>query len=190
MVVNVGLVFGKLNAQTVGDLDEDVLITIASMTKDIAKVPIPKRTYDNISLLFSQRPLVQALGDDISRADSLIKEDDAALNTNGSLIVQDVSIRKRFPSYAQQKLTILRVAAWFRRFVGGDDISEGASIDINVLGLDVAQTSAAKDFSAFFLSEEHARKSLDVVGIRYPEPGRPYFSVSCSYQMTIYSYLQ
>ncbi|KAG4252837.1 hypothetical protein FPRO03_08286 [Fusarium proliferatum] len=161
VIVDVGPVFGQLNEQTVGKLDENVQIMIAGMTKSIAGIPIPERTYEKILALFSQSPLVQVHGNGISKSDSLIKQSDSEFRTDGSpddKIVQEV-------------------AAWFRRLVG-EEIMAATNIDISVLGKVVAQSGVtAKDLSTIFKGKEHAEKSLDVAGIRYPEPGRPNFSV-------------
>ncbi|QGI77199.1 hypothetical protein CEK25_003928 [Fusarium fujikuroi] len=154
VIVDVGPVFGQLNEQTVGKLDENVQIMIAGMTKSIAGIPIPERTYEKILALFSQSPLVQVHGNGISKSDSLIKQSDSEFKTDGSpddKIVQEV-------------------AAWFRRLVG-EEIMAATNIDISVLGKVVAQSGVtAKDLSTIFKGKEHAEKSLDVAGIRYPEP--------------------
>ena len=96
MVVDVAPVFGKLNAQTIKELDDDLLIIIAGMTKSIAHVPAKDRTYNKVLETFSQSPLVRADGHGISKSDSLIKNDAAQFKTDGSpdaAIVKEVSTR-------------------------------------------------------------------------------------------------
>ncbi|RBA17355.1 hypothetical protein FPRO05_02079 [Fusarium proliferatum] len=180
VVVDVGPVFGQLNEQTVGKLDENVQIMIAGMTKSIAGIPIPERTYEKILALFSQSPLVQVHGNGISKSDSLIKQSDSEFKTDGSpddKIVQEVSAYLQALSKLAGINIMKKVAAWFRRLVG-EEIMAATNIDISVLGKVVAQSGVtAKDLSTIFKGKEHAEKSLDVAGIRYPEPGRPNFSV-------------
>ncbi|KAF5632673.1 hypothetical protein F52700_6209 [Fusarium sp. NRRL 52700] len=162
MIVDIGPVFGELNAKTVGTLDDNLLIVIAGMTKSIAKIPVKDRTYEKTVALFSQSPLVQVEGTGVSKSDSLIKQDSAAFHTNGS---PDAKIVKE-------------VANWFRKFIDDQGILDATNIDINVLGNIVAQSGAiAKDLTTAFQTKEKAAKSLDIAGIRYPEPGRPMFSI-------------
>ncbi|KAJ4115367.1 hypothetical protein NW768_011219 [Fusarium equiseti] len=162
MVIDVAPVFGTLDAKTVKELDDNVIVIIAGMTKAIAQIPVKDRTYEKIVELFSQSPLVKMDGKGTSKSDSLIKNDQAQFKTDGS---PDAAIVKE-------------VADWFQRFVKDQEILDATNIDINVLGRIVAQSGATvKDPSTIFHAKEHAEKSLDVAGIRYPEPNRPKFSI-------------
>jgi len=95
MVIDVAPVFGSLNAKTIKELDDNVLITIAGRTKAIAQIPIKDRTYKKIVELFSQSPLIEMDGNGLSKSDSLIKNNQASFKTDGSpnaAIVKEVSI--------------------------------------------------------------------------------------------------
>lgn len=166
LTVKLAPAFGKnLTLDAVHALDEELKVMILTTTKELAKLPYEKRSWENITSIMQQNPMLEPdpKFTAISRPGQYLKNGTNAFKFDGSPdphIVQEVD-------------------TWFKEFIGDRDILEATSIDIKVLADIVAQTGATiTSFETFFAKNETHRKSIIDVGVlRYPDLDNPYFKL-------------
>ncbi|XP_024537192.1 uncharacterized protein LOC112348594 [Selaginella moellendorffii] len=155
--------FGALNAETVKKMDEVLKVCISGTTTLLAKVPPEERTWEKVNSMFMQNPLVEPMGDGISRADKFLNKSSSDFKIDGS------------PDAAIVKV----VQTWFVNLIADEDVLKSTKIDIEVLGRIVAQSGATiTSFENFFAKHEHHEKTIIDIGVlRYPDMQNPYFKV-------------
>ncbi|XP_024537194.1 uncharacterized protein LOC112348596 [Selaginella moellendorffii] len=155
--------FGGLNAETVKKMDEVLKVCIAGTTDLLAKVPPKERTWEKVNSMFMQNPLVEPMGDGISRADKF-------LNKSSNDFKFDRS---------PDAVIVRAVQTWFVNLIADEDVLKSTKIDIEVLGRIVAQSGAAiNSFKTFFANDEHHEKTIiDIRVLMYPDIQNPYFKV-------------
>ncbi|KAF9273695.1 hypothetical protein BGZ68_001285 [Mortierella alpina] len=155
--------FGKLNQESVKDLDDKLKVIIAGTTRAIEKLPSDQRSWDNVTSTIAQNSLLQPLDHGIDRSDKLIKDGVNFFKVNGS---PDPTIVKE-------------VQAWFTSLISDEDVLASIKIDFDVLTKIVFWTGAIIDsFETFFgNSEYHERTLVDIGVLRYPDIDQPYFKL-------------
>ncbi|XP_024534186.1 uncharacterized protein LOC112347482 [Selaginella moellendorffii] len=155
--------FGDLNAETVKKMDEVLKVCIAGTTTLLAKVPPEERTWEKVNSMFMQNPLVEPMGDGVSRADKFINKSSNDFKFDGS---PDSAI-------------VRAVQTWFVNFIADQDVLESTKINIEVLGRIVAQSGATiNSFETIFAKHEYHEKTMVDIGVlRYPDMLNPYFKV-------------
>eukprot|EP01023_Acetabularia_acetabulum_P005463 TRINITY_DN1222_c2_g1_i1.p1 TRINITY_DN1222_c2_g1~~TRINITY_DN1222_c2_g1_i1.p1 ORF type:complete len:473 (-),score=76.86 TRINITY_DN1222_c2_g1_i1:157-1521(-) len=161
--LNIGLApsFGKLNKESVKQMDRELKVMIAMVTRDIAKLPSGQRTWSNVVKILNASPVTEIQGSMQTRRDTLKKDGTNFFKFDGS---PDSNV-------------VREVKTWFTNLVSDADILDSTRIDINVLARIVAATGVRVDSfeSFFFASDSKKQKVLDIGVLRYPDIDHPYF---------------
>ncbi|KAK4201164.1 hypothetical protein QBC40DRAFT_253336 [Triangularia verruculosa] len=152
--------FGKLK-ESLAKMDDELKIMIAGTMKILAKQS--DKSWNAVLSTMMQNELLQPDGDEVARADKLIKASSSDFKFDGS---PDASI-------------VREVQTWFTNLIADDDVLKSTKIDINVLAAIVAQTGATiNSFETFFAKQEHHEQIIIDIGVlRFPDIDRPYFKL-------------
>ncbi|KAF9189338.1 hypothetical protein BGZ49_003822 [Haplosporangium sp. Z 27] len=156
--------FGTLNKDSIKAMDDKLKIMIAGTTREIEKLSIDQRTWENVTSIMAQNALVEPLDDGIARSDKLIKDyGSSAFKLDGS---SDNNI-------------VREVHTWFTNLIADEDVLTSTKIDIDVLGNIVGWTGATvENFETVFAKNEYHEQTLVDIGVlRYPDIEHPYFKM-------------
>ncbi|KAL7783393.1 hypothetical protein V8C43DRAFT_326364 [Trichoderma afarasin] len=152
--------FGKLNKESLRELDDQLKIMIAGNLKSLGQQP--DKSWDAVLGNMMYNPLLDPRNQVVSRADKF-KGSVNGFKFNGS---PDASI-------------VREVQAWFKDLISDDDVLNSTKIDVEVLAKIVAQIGAILDnFEKFFAKDEYHEQALIDIGVlRFPDVDQPYFKV-------------
>ncbi|KAK4183870.1 hypothetical protein QBC35DRAFT_477779 [Podospora australis] len=155
--------YGKLNKESLLKMDDGLKIMIAGTMKMLSKQN--NKSWNAVLSNMMQNVLLQPDGNEVARADKLIKESSNDFKFDGS--ADDGIVRE--------------VKSWFTKLIADDDVLESTKIasDIDVLSEIVAKTGATVDsFESFFAKNEHHEQTLVDIGVlRFPDIDRPFFKL-------------
>ncbi|KAL6797094.1 hypothetical protein J3E68DRAFT_426614 [Trichoderma sp. SZMC 28012] len=154
--------FGKLNKESLRELDDHLKIMIAGNLKSLGNQP--DKSWDAVLGNMMHNPLLDPRdgGPGVLRADKF-KGSANGFKFDGS---PDASI-------------VREVQAWFKNLISDDDVLNSTRIDVEVLAKIVAQIGAILDnFENFFAKGEyHEQALMDIRVLRFPDVDQPYFKI-------------
>ncbi|KKP04530.1 hypothetical protein THAR02_03356 [Trichoderma harzianum] len=152
--------FGKLNKESLRELDDHLKIMIAGNLKALGNQP--DKSWNAVLSNMMQNPLL----DPSDGGPGAFRADKFKGSVNG------------FEFDGSPDANIVReVQAWFNNLISDDDVLNSTKIDVEVLAKIVAQIGVIlKNFETFFAKDEyHEQALIDINVLRFPDVDQPYF---------------